>query len=48
MLFRSLVEAAVPVVAVAVEDAEPEVSSEALEVADEPSDAPEEGNGEEG
>jgi len=45
---EALVEAAVPVVAVAVEDAEPEVSSEALEVADEPSDAPEEGNGEEG
>ena len=45
---EALVEAAVPVVAVAVEDAEPEVSSEALEVADEPSDAPEEGSGEEG
>ena len=44
---RALVEAAVPVVAVAVEDAEPEVISEALEVADEPRDALEEGGGEE-
>ena len=44
---EALVEAAVPVVAVAVEDAEPEVISEALEVADEPSDALEEGGGEE-
>jgi N utilization substance protein A len=44
---EALVEAAVPVVAVAVEDPEPEVISDAPEVADEPSDAREEGGGEE-
>jgi transcription termination/antitermination protein NusA len=44
---EALVEAAVPGVTVAVEDAEPEVISEALDVADEPSDALEEGDGEE-
>jgi len=44
---EALVEAAVPVATVAAEDAEPEVISEALEVAAEPSDADEEGGGEE-
>ncbi|HEX2346743.1 MAG TPA: transcription termination factor NusA [Gaiellaceae bacterium] len=44
---EALVEAAVPVVTLAVEDAEAEVTSEALEVADESGDALEEGGGEE-